>query len=173
MQGEPDSMKVTLTTKWVERALDNNFQFRSEFLGANKEWTVVPVESASHFDEHDAERISKAASLAGKSTLYAVRLEELKCESRFVEVAVSKDGLLLFSRQYGLYNYAMIADDFTFAIICTTDDYFLLAGPRRFVEIAVGKDVLEARAEFEAFAKDDSWSDSDRSWLTEISRRYA
>ena len=44
---------------------------------ADKKWTVVPVESASHFDERDAERLARAFRGLGWGEIFAIATEPL------------------------------------------------------------------------------------------------
>lgn len=64
----------------------------------------------------------------------------------------------------------IIPDDREFAIVCTTGDYFLVAGNKQFVESVLGKSVHQARAEFEEFATNLTW-EAER--LTAVSRKYS
>ncbi len=167
----PNGAKASLAEKWLERALDNTYQLTREFLRV-RGWVVVPVESALHIDEHDAERLARAASLLGKTKLRAVLLEGLKEVRSHLEVEATKEGLLLFNRECAHFNFALLPEDQSFAVICTTDDYYLVAGSKKFVEIVTGKEVAEARSDFEVFASDSFWSEPERARLVGVCRQY-
>lgn len=167
----PNGSRASEVERWVETTLDGSMHFTPGFL-RDHGWLVVPVESGLHLDESDAKCISRAASLCGKTKLRAVLLEELKEARNHLEVDATVEGLLLFSRECAHFNYALLPEDYSFAVICTTSDYFLVAGSRRFVKAATGKEIAAARSDFEEYASDDSWSDSDRARLVEVSRRY-
>jgi len=151
--------------------MDDSCQFTRDFL-SKEGWLVVPVESGQHFDKHDAERIAKAATLLGQAKLRAVLLEDLRDVMDHLEVDATEDGLVLFSRECAHFNFALLPEDRSFAVICTTNDYYLVAGSRRFVEAATGKEATEARSDFRRFACGDGWSAADKKQLVEVSRRY-
>lgn len=167
----PNGARASAAEEWVATALDESCHFTPDFL-SKEGWLVVPVESASHFDEHDAERIARAATLLGQTKLRAVLLEHLREARDHLEVDATEQGLLLFDRECAHFNLALLPEDRSFAVICTTYDYYLVAGPRRFVEVATGKEVSEARSDFGRFARDDCWSAPDRERLVEVSQRY-
>ncbi len=163
--------KAAAWEEWAGKALESSHQFTRAFL-KEQGWLVVPVESGQHFDDQDAERLASAATAFGATKLRAVSLEDLRHVRDALEVDVTEVGLLLFSRECAHFNFALVPEDYSFAVVCTTDDYFLVAGPRTFVELATGKRVPEARSDFDEFAADDSWSDADRIRLLGVSARY-
>ena len=89
-----------------------------------------------------------------------------------MEVDATAAGLFLFSEECAHFNFVLLPEDHSFAVVCTTYDFFLVAGSKRFVETATGKGVAAARSDFDVFASDDSWEEPDRLRLVEISRRY-
>lgn len=158
-------------TNWISTALDEGGHFHRAYL-ESRNWTVVPVESAMHFDERDAAAISHAANSMGVRNLTAILLEQLKYVDDHRAVEATKDGLLGFSQEFSHFNVALLPNDLTFAVVCSTDDYFLVAGPHSFIEIATGMTVNEAYATFEEYASDDTWSASVSSFLVGILDRY-
>ena len=166
----PNGAKEAVAEAWARRALNRNGHFVTEFLEA-QEWLVIPVESGQHFDECDVECLANAAAAQGESKLRAILLESLKGVGDHLAVDATAEGLLLFSRECAHFNYALLPENYSFAVVCTTREYFLVAGSKEFVETATGKRVVQALSDFEAFACDDSWSASDRSHLAEVLRR--
>src|SRR5262249_28995205 len=79
---------------------------RSDWLKAH-DWVVVPVESAKHFKESDAEALARAAKGAGSSQCFAVLTEELQNLPVCYEVTLSTTGLMQFSRESGSFCYAL------------------------------------------------------------------
>jgi hypothetical protein len=137
----------------VARALlDTPGTFNDQWLRHTR-WVVVPVESASHFDADDADRLARAAVEQGCSTLHAVAAEPLESFPRCFRVAASPEGLLTFSRECAHFNFVLLPDKYAFAVLCTVYDYFLVAGPVDFAR-AAGGDVEEARRRFRRFAEE-------------------
>jgi len=165
-----DAAASAATRKWIAGAIEDH-DFRDDFL-LSMGWCAVPVESALHFAERDAEPIANAAHLYGKTKLLAVLIEKMEGVQEILEVIASKDGLLSFSRECAHFNYVLVPEDHSFAVICTTHDYYVIAGPRPFVELAVGKTISEVRAEFQRFAEDQFWSQSDRVRLLNVYGKY-
>jgi len=160
------------TKVWIERALDDCRHLKSEFIASQK-WVVVPVESGLHFDERDAERIAWSARRANQATLRAVLLEKLKDVEDNVPVKATKEGLLAFNKQYGHFNCVLVPPDFSFAIVCSTDDYYLVAGRPDFVRSAFGVEISEASEKFAEFARNEAWSAEDRARLLGVHARYS
>lgn len=130
------------------------------------------MESGQHFDRSDARHIAKAARYFGAYRLRAVLLEDLQDVRNHLEVDASEEGLFAFSRECAHFNFALLPEKRSFALICTTNDYYLVAGSKVFVEKCTGKDVASARSEFERFARDNFRTDRDRNRLIEVSRLY-
>src|SRR4051812_15277575 len=123
-----------LTALWLER------------VGA----VVLPQESASHFDQDQAHRVSAAFSRLGADRLVAVPVELDGRWSVYTLDATIAD-LCEFSFQCGSLNYLLLThNERPAAILCTTEDYFLLAGPCQFV-LAYAPNVEGARREFLEF----------------------
>jgi len=86
---------------------------------------------------------------------------------------VTEDGLLSFSKECLGLNVLLVPDDESFAILCTADDYYVVAGPYSFVSSAVGGDIAAAREAFFFFASDAVWPDDVRSFLMNIALTYS
>lgn len=134
---------------------------------AQSRWLAVPVESAGHFDDEAARLLADAFQEMRCSDVFAVATEDLGDFPDFL-VEASKQGLLDFSWKCAHFNYALLPRDRTAAVLCTVYDYFLVAGPYRFVSRAVGGDVEAARAIFDDVASDPCWDGR----LQKISERY-
>jgi len=135
-------------------------------------WVVVPVESASHFDDRDILLIEAAAAALGCSNCLAVRIEHLD-EPKCYAVALSREDLADFSQQCGLFKYMLLTPEPLFAVLCTTEDYFLVAGPEEFVSAAVGGSIRDAQNAFQRFASDTAWPLGARKFYQAVSERYS
>jgi hypothetical protein len=138
----------------------------------NHGWAAVPAEGAMHFNEQDAHRISDAMIWIGCFEIIAVATEPLENTTLCYRVPTSKEGLLEFSWECGSFYFVLVPRNRDFAIMCTADDYYLVAGPRSFVEQAVGCELKEARERFLKFAKDESWPEPVRQHFLSVARRY-
>jgi hypothetical protein len=163
-----DHEKVGQARTSIARAIDDSNQLRNEFL-KDQGWIVV--ESGLHFDQADAERIAGAMRSTSKGKLLAILMEPLRNVEEALEFESSREGLLAFSRRCAHFSYVLSPEDFSFVVVCTTNDYYLVAGPRRFVEAALGNSVDEAWKRFHEFADDESWGDSDKARLLQVLKR--
>ena len=156
---------------WVEEALDGRLQLRPIYL-RRRRWTAVPVESADHFDAQDAALIAAAARGA---TLVAILLDKVKDLTDLrvcFTVPPTPEGLLDFSSECGLFNYALVSEGLEFSIVCTVEDYYVVAGDRDFVTRAVGSSLAEARQRFDAFAANPAWPEPSRGYMTAVADLY-
>jgi len=135
-------------------------------------WTVVAVESGAHFEQEDATRIADAAQTAGSSEIVAIPTEALAGRPAGYRMKPTSEALLEFSRRCGHFNYLLLGTDCRFAVLCTVDDYFLVAGPEQFVSVAVGGDIDAAREDFRAFAGDPEWEEGQRATLIAVASQY-
>ena len=138
----------------------------------NHGWAAVPTEGAMHFNEKDAQRLSDAMIWIGCFECLAVATEPLQETTLCYRVPTTKEGLLEFSWECGSFYFILVPRNRDFAVVCTADDYYVVAGPRSFVEQAVGCELKEARKRFLKFAKDESWPESVREHFLLVARRY-
>lgn len=166
-----DPAEVARAISLIEDIVDKPWHLK---LGWLKEhgWAAVPVESASHFFEREAEWISEAARSLGCYECLAVATEPLLPTEMCYRVATTQEGLLEFSRVTGSLNYVLIPEDRSFAVLCTSEDYFIVAGPRDFVAKAVGTSIPTARKMFLRFADDPLWQEPERKHLITVAERY-
>ncbi len=147
--------------------LDEPAHFDGKWVSA-RGWIVVPIESALHFEEDDAEKLSCAFDRIGSSEVFAIATEALKEFPNYFLVATSKQGLLDFSHRCALFNFVLTPGSRSCAVLCTVYDYYLVAGPSEFVRIAVGGDIDEARRRFDEVAADPWWEGR----LARVADRY-
>jgi hypothetical protein len=166
-----DAASLQKARALLDGIVKNRHDLHVEWL-ANKAWVAVPVESASHFDGDDARRLAAALAEANIQECFAVATEELKGSHICYRVPATVDGLLAFSWECGSFNFALVSHDRSFVVLCTSDDYFLVAGSMAFVSRAVGGDLARARASFEQFAQDASWPAAVRDALLLVSQKY-
>lgn len=135
---------------------------------SEKKWIVVPRLSACHFDDADTDPLSKALIQAQCPLLFAIATEPLKNFPNCFAVTTSKNGLLAFSDECAHFNFVLMPADRSAAVLCTVYDYFLVAGPTKFVRCAVGGNIEAAWNDFEQEALK-PWSEGR---LEKVAKRY-
>lgn len=138
-----------------------------------KNWVVVPVESAYHFTDSHAALLARAFQKAGCKECFAVATEPAEYTSACYWLPATHNGLLEFSRECGSFNYLLLPADHSSAVLCTSEDFFIIAGPRDFVVGAVGAGIEEARNEFLDFARAETWPPVVREGLLNVYERYS
>lgn len=144
---------------------------RQEYL-REKGWVAVPVESAAHFDKKDAVQFAKAFASIGCVDILAVATESLGENPLCYRVKATQEGLLAFSKKFGFLNFVLMPEDLSFLILCTTSDFFIVAGPTAIVEKALGKKLAQARADFVSYASSSEWDVNDRARLLAVAKDY-
>ena len=155
----------------IEAVVEKPGDLKLEWLIKHR-WAAVPSEGAMHFNEQDAQRMSDAMFWIGCFECLAVATEPLENTTLCYRVPTTKDGLLDFSWECGSFYFVLVPRNRDFAVLCTADDYYVVAGPRRFVEQAVGCELRVARERFAKFAKDASWPEPIRQHLLSVAKRY-
>jgi len=148
-----DSALISLLRRRAEALVNEDDAFRVEAIH-ERGWAVVPVESALHFDQDDATRLATAIGHIAEE-VYAVAVEGLHDVQAVYRVRATREGLLSFSAECGLFTYLLIpSESDRFAVLCSVADYYLVAGSEEFVEEANGADIITAYSSFEKFATD-------------------
>lgn len=132
------------------------------------EWIVVPVESGMTF--RDAEWLSNACLDFGYKECFAIATES-KPFYQVYKFLTTKKGFLEISYECRPNHHLLMPEDQGFAILNPFGLYSLVAGSKKFVEMSVGSTIETAREMFWEFATTD-WQESDRSFLTQIARKY-
>jgi hypothetical protein len=166
-----DPAQVEQIANSVRMMLDRSDHLNVEWL-STRHWFAVPVESASHFNEAEAERISSSFRSLGVHQIIALATEELQNQPLCYLVSASKAGLMLFSRECGHFNYILTTVNHDAAVLCTSNDYYIVAGPERLVLEALGTRIENARKNFLAFATDEAWPPHIRKNLLAVHDRY-
>jgi hypothetical protein len=120
-------------------------------------WVAVPVESAMHFGAVHIQWLLSAFELRPGTTLWAASLEPRGGEPTEYRLPASQAGLLAFNRECGQDNFLLAAQDGFSAVVCTTDDYFVLTGPPDFVAAAAGGSLAGAFKTFQAYVELPVW----------------
>jgi hypothetical protein len=121
-------------------------------------WAAVPKPLDDESDSQRNARIASVIATSGHSEIFAICLSSEDVARGFAKhyrVAATPDALsaLMKARAY-VIRYALVPDNQSFAILFC-DEVYLAAGPRTFVEEALGVDVANARARFAKFV--DQW----------------
>lgn len=151
---EPVTDKILMTSldDHVSRMIEDGRHVRQAWW-AVKGRAAVPIESGMHFVESQAEAIASAMKYSGCDELFVVALEDTG-EDRYLKLASTSADLLELSRRLHMYYLALLPIDGSFVILCSPDDYIVIAGPERFVKHACGGDIDKARATYRDWAFD-------------------
>lgn len=166
-----DSAEVERVSWLIADVVDKPGDFNLEWI-SNQKWAVAPVEGAMHFNDKDAELLSRAMQETGSETCFAVATEPLENFPTHYRVSTTSEGLLAFSHKCGSFYFVLIPATKDFAVVCTADDYYVVAGKRDFVARAVGSSIEDARYQFLAFASSTEWPDSVRRDLLSVAHKY-
>jgi hypothetical protein len=145
--------------------------FKLEWLSRNC-WAAVPVEGAMHFNKQDAHHLSQAMRMAGFKECLAIATEPLENFPLCYRVATSAEGLLDFSRVCCALYFVLMPETRNFGVLCTPEDYYIVAGPRSFVTIALGSAIEDSRKSFAEFAINEGWPADTRHQLISVARMY-
>ena len=167
-----DAPSIASNMLQMSLAIDNPFAFNLAWLKSNG-FVCVPVESGMHFIEQDAKQIADALATSGNQFLNAVLTESLDNTVINYWVDASTEGLMAFNAACGSLNYLLTTPNRNLYILCTTSDYFLVAGTGPVVSICVGGDIPLARKAFREYSLDPAWPSQERQILTDTGNRYA
>jgi hypothetical protein len=127
--------------------------------GLNESWlregerVAMPEESGRHLEEDECSRLAAALHIAGVHELTAIANDPLVLDEIVYALTASAADLAVFSAKFGGINALLLPRIGTdLAVLFSTDDYHLVAGPRGFVTSYVGN-VEDARNRFLTFVE--------------------
>lgn len=148
-----DSKEASELRRFSECVIDD-WRWLSIDYSRDRGWVIVPVESGNHFLPDEAKLIADAISTLGALDLFGVEVEGRNDREAIVyRVPPTQKCLMEFSDLTANENYLLIPEPKHFLIFCSAWDNYQIAGPRSFVEKALGKSIESAREEFLDFAK--------------------
>ena len=162
-----DTYEVQTLVRLKDGIIDEPAHLYASWLAKN-DWTVAPAMSASHFGAEDGAWMASALAYAKCSGIFGIATEPLEKTPTCYTLTVSEEDLMAFNWECAHFNFALIPADRSLAILCTVYDYFLVAGPREFVRLAMHGDIEAAWHEFEEEAEDPCWEGR----LQKIANRY-
>ena len=113
-----------------------------------RNWAIVPVETANHFSEEAAALLSQALHAIDCFECFAIGIG-FDC----YRLPTSEASLIEFSDEGAHFDYALTDENLSFLIFCHFE-YLLVAGQADFVTKAIGTSIQTARREFFEFADD-------------------
>ncbi len=155
----------------LENIIEKPIHLNSDWALSHN-WSIVPTESASHFNEITATQLANAVTDFGYNQLFAVITENVKNYPPCFQVSATTEDLLNFSWECGFLNYVLFPSDKSFIILCTINDYQVVAGSSEFVKAAVSMDVIAAKEAFKVMALDSSQPVWQKKIFMEVLRRY-
>lgn len=169
IQGITDSRLIAKLQSLSQDIVANEFDFKTEWVCQNR-WIVVPTESA--LTAKDEEWWSNACASFGYMEFYAIITEPNPNNFPCYIVQANKQGIYEMDYECSANHHLLMPEDQGFAILRPFGLYSLIAGPKPFVEMAVGSTIETARETFREFAGDTAWQENDRSFLLGIAERY-
>lgn len=163
-----DLKLIALLEAAVTPLLDGPWHLRVEEL-ARRSWAAVPVEKGRHIEPDAAEPLAAALQQQTSGPCYAVATEPTGQQPRCYLVGTSAEALLSFSHECAGLNFILVPRELGFALLFTSEDYNVYAGPRQFLEAVVAQPLKEARSAFEQYADDPWWEGR----LLQVHERYA
>lgn len=167
IQALSDTIMIQRLESMIEGLIDKPSHLNTDSI-AKKRWVAVPVEKGRHFEEDEVEIISRAIQVLGYTECFAIATELIGEYPRCYRIPMTKEGLIDFSQECAGLNFILVPEDLSFAILCTSEDYNIFAGPLRFVESALGVDLSTARMKFREVASDAWW----KGRLLEVANKY-
>ncbi len=145
-----DCLKQLVMIK--ENIIDTETSIKRDFI-ISKNWSAVPVESSVHFLD-EVNQIRYALLSMKIESFLAIPTEKFdEYELNFYKIINAKENLISFCMECGLDNYLITSKHIEFAILCTSEDHYVLAGPSEFVLLATGSTTLDMRKKFLAYAE--------------------
>lgn len=109
---------------------------------------ALPEEAPAHLDSDHCQRLARALSPMGVNELVAITNDPLIDDDEVSELTAHEDDLAAFSWEFsGLGTLLLPRNGVELAVLCSVDDYHLVAGPRAFVTGYAG-DLHAARSEY-------------------------
>lgn len=128
-------------------------------LVKQNEWIAVPVESYSHFTPDFRERLQNITSEQGVENIFAVLIETPETNPGAYKIPTTSEGIAEFNLVCGALNCALFAEDLNWVIVCTVDEYYIVAGQEPLVLQLLLASLERAVAEFEVYVKNINWID--------------
>lgn len=154
--------------KLTNELLSSPTEFSLESL-RRRGWVAAPVRDG--ISDEEATRISAAATELGESKAVCVTTEPRMILEAW-EVELSEEGLHRFHYNCMLRVFLLAPESLSFALLDEADYFYILAGPRAFVEAAVGRCLAEALNAFSRYAETVTAHGKTREWLRETATRY-
>lgn len=150
-------------------AIESNLDVRRDWLGQNGRVAVL-IPNSAHLSNEQAGHIASAMRSCGYAHAFGADVEDIpNIENRW-QVAATADDLLAFSNETAVVSCALTPADGSFIVLCTFDDYCILAGSQDFVKQACGGDIDAARVAFREYIFE--ISESPEAWLQTFAARY-
>ena len=120
-------------------------------------WIAIPVGSGSHFELEFQARLQQVISERGTQSIFAILIETPETKPVAYKIPTTLDGIEEFRLVCGSLNCALFAEDLDWVIVCTVNDYYILAGqePLMFELLLASSD--RAFAEFGAYIENLNW----------------
>ena len=151
-----------------DELLSSPTEFDLESL-RRRNWVAAPVRD--EITDEQAIWIEAAIADLGESKAVCVTTEP-KMQLEAYEVELTDEGLHRFHYNCLLRVFVLAPESLSFALLDEADYFYILAGPKPFVEASLGKPIADAMEAFLEYARRSSESERTREWLRDTAERY-
>lgn len=164
-----DPTLIDILDATLVATIESNLDIRRDWLAQDARIAVL-IPNSAHLTNEQAGHIASAMRSCGYTHAFGADVEDIpNIENRW-QVAATTDDLLAFSHETAVVSSALTPADGSFIVLCTFDDFSILAGSQIFVKQACGGDIAAARAAFRKYIFEISESPED--WLQKFAARY-
>ena len=153
----------------VPEFLSTPTEFRIDAL-QTRGWIAVPMEE--RISDAQAEAIARAASVLSSKTAVGVTTEP-QVDPEALELSLTAEDIHFFDAHIMLRAFLLIPDTKEFAILEQGDFFYVIAGPAKFMEVAIGGSIASARTEFLRYANAPHWAADRRQSLVAVHDLYS
>lgn len=149
--------------------VESNLDVRRDWLTQEARIAVL-IPNSAHFSPGQAESIASAIRSLGYNSCFGADVEDVPDIGCRWQLVPTTEDLLAFSHETAVVSSALAPKDGSFIVLCTSDNYCIVAGSTKFVKEACGGDISAARAAFRKYIFE--ITESPEEWLQKIAARY-
>lgn len=140
-------------------------------LLAQRGWAAVPVEQFGYISRRELERLLQALCHLGLKSFLVIYPSDPDVEAHGEQLLVGEASLKKAANVRS-FNYVITTKNLDFVYHKTNEDFNLVAGPRKFVEIAIGASVEAGLWDWGQFCDHPASEKSERDVYMEIAEWY-
>ena len=166
---------LSLISRMVEKPCNLNLDFLK-----SKNWAAVPVPQTRIFTDEEINHLYNAFKYYNYTKGIVVVTEVFQDEKHIAntskfpmyELPLTIEGLKECTRACSPFNYVLTNFNLDFAILRTSEDYYLYAGDKNFITIALNAPINIARDNFLEFVYDIGYNEKLLNFFLSTHKRY-